>query len=393
MSITDAEVRATKARDGKLTKLSVGHGLQLWAHPSGRRSWHLAYRAGGRQRMAALGTYPEVSLKAARLRAAEVRLQLAKESDPAEPPAAAPAPTFGAVKADWLDWIERGTAAPATKEKAVWLVSLTASIDARPIATLRASDILAVLRPLEAAGQLETAARLRSTISRIFRYAAASDLVGADPTTLLRGAITAPKPVGRAAIVDRPGFTRLMRAIDGYRGRGAVVRAGLMLLALTAARPGELRLAKWEEFDLDEAVWYVPEERMKMRLPHRAPLARQTVEILRSLKAEDGLARPPSPFVLPSPRPTRALSENSFNAALRTMGFAKEEVCAHGFRSSFSTLANKSKLWAYDAIERALAHQDPNEVRRAYHRDDYFEERRRLMQWWADEISAMIAGG
>ena len=391
MPITDAEARAAKPRDGKLTKLSDGHGLQLWAHPSGRRSWHLAYRADGKQRMATLGAYPEISLKDARLRAAEIRMQLAKAPDPSEEPAK-PTATFGAVKSEWLDRFERSAAADATKEKTIWLASLAAPLDALPIAEVRAPDILSVLRHIEAAGHLETAGRLRSTISRIFRYAAAHGLVDADPTTLLRGAIAAPKPVGRSAIVDRPGVARLMRAIDSYGGRGGVVRAGLMLLAMTAARPGELRLAKWDEFDLDAGIWYVPAERMKMRLPHRAPLAHQAVEILRSLKAEDGLARPPSPFVLPSPRPARALSENTFNAALRTLGFAKEVMSAHGFRSSFSTLANESGLWAYDAIERALAHQDASDVRRAYHRADYFEERRRLMQWWADEISAMIAG-
>lgn len=391
MALTDAEARAAKPRDGKLTKLSDGHGLQLWMHPSGKKSWHLAHQVNGRQKSTTLGAYPDVSVKDARQKAAEVRLQVAKEaSEPNKLPAAR---AFGSVKAEWLEWFERGPAAAATKEKAAWLVSLAAPLDARPIAEIRAPDILTVLRPLEAAGHLETAARLRSTISRIFRYAAAHGLVDADPTTLLRGAIAAPKPVGRSAIVDRPGVARLMRAIDSYGGRGGVVRAGLMLLAMTAARPGELRLAKWKEIDLDAGIWYVPAERMKMRLPHRAPLSHQAVDILRSLKAEDGLARPPSPFVLPSPRPARPLSENTFNAALRTLGFAKEVMSAHGFRSSFSTLANESGLWAYDAIERALAHQDASDVRRAYHRADYFEERRRLMQWWADEITAMTASG
>ena len=250
--------------------------------------------------------------------------------------------------------------------------------------------MLAVLRPLEAAGHLETARRLRAAISRIFRFAAAQGVVEADPTALLRGAILPPRPVHRAALVDREGFARLLRAIDVYRGKNPLVRDGLMLLALTAARPGELRLATWAEFDLAARVWTVPAGRMKMRQPHRAPLSAAAVDILQRLQGEDGQARPPSPFILPSQRPGRPLSENAFTVALRAMGFAREEATAHGFRSSFSTLANESGLWAFDAVERALAHQDASETRRAYHRADYFEERRRLMDWWAGEVAAMM---
>jgi integrase len=237
---------------------------------------------------------------------------------------------------------------------------------------------------------LETVRRLRSTASRIFRYAAALGAVEHDPAALLHGAVAAPKPVHRAAILDPKAFGALLRAIDAYEGRASQVREALQLLALTAARPGELRLAQWEgEFDLDAGVWTVPANRMKMREPHKAPLARQAVEILRRLKKQDGLARPASPFLFPSPRPGRPLSENAFNVALRAMGFGKEDISAHGFRSTFSTMANESGLFAFDAVERALAHQDGSEVRRAYHRADYFEERKRLMQWWADKVDVM----
>ncbi|WP_424360209.1 tyrosine-type recombinase/integrase [Methylocystis parvus] len=389
MALTDAQARAARPRDGRLTKLSDGRGLQLWAHPSGKRSWHLAFRAGGRQRSITLGDYPALSLKAARQAADEARARIAAGALDA-PIAAAPAPTFGALKAQWLDGVERSGTAPATIEKAIWLAGLSRELDARPIAELRAPDILAVLKRLEAAGQLETASRLRSTISKIFRYAAAGGHVDTDPTALLRGALLAPRPTHRPALVKREDFARLMRAIAAYQGKGGIVRDGLFLLALTAARPGELRLALWPEFDLEAAVWTVPPSRMKMRLPHRAPLSRAAVEILARLKAEDGQARPPSPFILPSPRPGRPLSENAFNVALRAMGFAGDEATAHGFRSSFSTLANESGLWNFDAVERALAHVDANDVRRAYHRADYFDERRRLMEWWAGEIMGMI---
>jgi integrase len=299
--------------------------------------------------------------------------------------------TFGAIKAEWLDLVERSGAAPKTREKMIWHASLLATLDARPIAELRAPDILAVLKLLEAKGFVETATRLRSTVSKIFRYAAAGGHVDSDPTALLRGALQPPKPKHRAALVTRDDFARLMRAIGAYAGKSGIVRDGLTLLALTAARPGELRLAQWGEFDLEAGVWTVPAGRMKMRQPHRAPLSAAAVDILRRLKKEDGLARPASPYILPGPRPGRPLSENAFNAALRAMGFTGDEATAHGFRSSFSTLANESGLWNYDAVERALAHQDGSDVRRAYHRADYFDERRRLMEWWAGEIVGMIS--
>jgi integrase len=396
MPLTDAQARAARPREGKLTKFSDGQGLQLWAHPSGARSWHLALRVAGRQKSVTLGPYPALSLKEARRAAQAARERLlasAGDVEGGDAPGASAA-LFGAVKAEWLESIERSGAALATRQKAIWLASLAAPLDARPIAEIRAPDLLALLRPIEAAGHLETARRLRAALSRIFRQAAAAGLVEADPTALLRGAIAAPRPVHRAAVVDREGFAQILRAIEAYRGRGGgqgggIVRDALLLLALTAARPGELRLAQWGEFDLAAGVWTVPAGRMKMRQPHRAPLARQALDILHKLKGEDGQTRPPSPFVFPGQRPGRPLSENALNVALRAMGVASADMSAHGFRSSFSTLANESGLWAYDAIERALAHQDASEVRRAYHRADYWEERRRLMQWWADEVAGM----
>lgn len=392
MALMDAAVRAARPRDGRLTKFSDGAGLQLWAHPSGKRSWHLAFRFAGRQRSLTLGAYPSVSLKEARRRAAAARERIAAGDDPSAPQSGsnALAALFGRVKDDWLKSFSRAGRAPATLEKADWLAGLAAPLDARPIADIRPPEILALLRPLEAARHLETARRLRAFVSRIFRYAAAEGLVDSDPTALLRGAIASPQSTPRAAIVDRDGFAQLMRAIDAYQGRGGVVRDALMLLALTAARPGELRLARWPEFDLQRGLWTPPPERMKMRQPHRAPLALQSIAILERLNGEDGQARPSSPFVFPSHRAGRPLSENAFTIALRAMGYAKGEATAHGFRSSFSTLANESGLWAYDAVERALAHQDAGEVRRAYHRADYFEERGRLMQWWANEIERMV---
>lgn len=376
--LTDANCRTAKP-NGKLTKLSDGAGLQLWIHPSGVKSWHVAFRVAGAQKSVTLGRYPSMSLREARDAAAAAR-RAAEDAPPAD------AKSFGAIKREWFDQQRRSAVSASTIEKAEWLLSQTGELDDKPIAAIRAPDVLAILRPIEARGNLETASRLRSTISRIFRFAAAQGIVDADPAALLKGAIAAPARVHRAAIIDRDGFAKLMQAIDAYEGRGGNVRACLMLLALTAARPSELRLATWQEFDLDAAVWTVPAGRMKMRLPHRVPLSPQSVAILRSLPRSHA-------FVFPSERPGRAISESAMGAALRTMGFPSSVHTPHGFRSSFSTLANESGLFAYDAIERSLAHQDISDVRRAYHRADYLEERRRLMNWWADQIDRMLDRG
>lgn len=302
------------------------------------------------------------------------------------------APFFATVRADWLKAQEREAAAK-TARKLAWLCEQLAPLDARPIDMIAARDVYELLKPYEAFGKMETAARLRSTASRIFRYAGQRGLVTADPTALLAGAFVKPKAKPRAALTSREGFARLIRAMAGYRlGESSIVRDGLFLLALTACRPGEIRLALWGEIDLDRAEWAIPAGRMKARQPHRTPLSTAAVALLRRLEGENGTIRPRSPYVLPSPRLGRPLSDAAFNVALRAMGFAQDEASAHGFRASFSTLANESGLWAYDAIERQLAHQDGSEVRRAYHRADYFEERRRLMEWWAREIEGMAAG-
>jgi integrase len=374
--LTDAVVRSAKPKDGKLTKLSDGVGLQLWVHPSGKKSWHVAFRVDGRQKSVTIGPYPGVGLKEAREAA-----RSAKDKS-----RSAPTLTFGAIKADWLAKLSRDGRGGETLARACRMDRYSRQLDGRSIREITPPDILALLRPLEAAGKLETVRRLRATISSIFRFAAALGHVDSDPAALLSGVIASPKVIHRAALIDRGGFARLLRAIDAYESR-LNMREALLLLAYTAARPVEIRLARWQEVDLSGAVWTLPPERMKMRQPHRAPLSTQAVSFFRSLQT--ATCNNSQAFIFPSFRQGRPLSENAFNVALRSMGFAKDEVSAHGFRSSFSTLANESGLWSYDAIERALSHQDASEVRRAYHRADYWDERCRLMQWWADQIDAM----
>ena len=237
---------------------------------------------------------------------------------------------------------------------------------------------------------METAKRLRAVIGSVFRYAIATARADNDPTQALRGAIASPKPEHRAAITDPTAFGGLLRAIDGFMGQ-PTTKAALQLMALLASRPGELRHASWVEFDLDRRVWNVPAERTKMRRPHRIPLPTQAVTILKALHPITGHGV--AGLVFPGLRSVkRPISENTMNGALRRIGFSQEEATAHGFRSTFSTLANESGKWSENAIEAALAHIEPNAVRRAYARGDYWDERVKMMQWWANYLDTLRKG-
>jgi integrase len=260
----------------------------------------------------------------------------------------------------------------------------------RHIGEISAAEVLDVLRKVEARGRLESARRLRSTIGGVFRLAIATARADNDPTFALRGALTAPQVTHRAAIVEPKGFGALLRAVWGYEGQPAT-HAALKLAALLFPRPGELRTAEWSEFDLeaDQPVWTIPAAKTKMRREHAVPLPVQAVAILRELHAITGRGRLAFPGIRTATRP---ISENTLNGALRRLGYAKEEMTSHGFRAVASTLLNESGKWSADAIERALAHQDEDAVRRAYARGRHWEERVRMMQWWADQCDAMRQG-
>jgi len=211
----------------------------------------------------------------------------------------------------------------------------------------------------------------------------------ADPASALKGALTAPTVKHRAAIIEPKAFGGLLRAIETYEG-APETRAALELLALTFVRPGELRAAEWMEFELTAGVWSIPGEKMKMKRPHRVPLAPRAVAILRELQTVTGHGK----FLFPSVRsPVRCMSENTINAALRRLGFEKDEMTGHGFRSAASSMLNESGLWNADAIERQLAHVDNDSVRRAYARADFWDERVRMMTWWADRCDELRCGG
>jgi integrase len=396
MPLTELQVRSAKPQ-AKIAKLSDGGGLQLWVTPDGAKRWRLAYRFGGGQKLLAIGVYPAVGLKEARAVRANAKRLLASGVDPSEAKkqakiekANASENTFEAIADELVDKKRREQKAVVTVGKTKWLLSLAAAaLGNRPIREIAAPEILAVLRKIESRGKLETAKRLRSTVGQVFRYAVATGRADSDPTGALSGAIAAPVTKHRAAIVAPKAFGALLRATTAYEGAPETV-AALELLALTFVRPGELRSAEWSEFDLDGAVWSIPApRRMKMRRPHLVPLCPRVIEVLRDLQTITGQGR----FLFPSVRSVnRCMSENTINAALRRLGFGTDEMTAHGFRSAASSILNESGLWNPDAIERQLAHVDSDSVRRAYARADFWDERVRMMTWWAEKYDELRRG-
>lgn len=295
--------------------------------------------------------------------------------------------TFEAVAKELMDKSEAEGDAPKTLEKKQWLLDFAnKEFGKRPIAEIKAPEILDALRKIEKRGRHETATRARRTIGAVFRFAIATGRAERDPTADLRGALITPTVTHRATIVEPKAVGALLRAIDGFEGH-AVTRYALKLAPLAFVRPGELRQAEWAEFDLVGAEWRIPAKKMKMRRPHRVPLAHQALAILRDLQQITGGSK----YLFPSARSWhRPISDNTLNAALRRLGYDKTELTIHGLRSTASTLLNESGKWHADAIERQLAHQEANEIRGAYtHAAEFWQERVRMMRWWADELDRM----
>jgi integrase len=401
MALTNTALRNAKPSD-KPQKLSDGHGLYLYIASTGGRLWRMNYRFDGRQKTLSFGPYPLVTLAEARQKRDVARRQLLDGHDPGairkdekRKAKLARQNTFGIVAEEYLNKIAQEGRAPVTIKKNRWVLDFARrDLWDRTIHEITSVDVLDCLRGLEARGTHETARRLRSTISSVCRYAIATGRLTTDPTTALKGALIAPTVTSHAAITDAADFAKLLCIIDAYGGQPAT-KAGLQLMALLYPRPGELRQAEWHEFDLDAATWTIPPERMKGRKPHRKPLSRQAIDILRGLKRVTGNY----PLAFPGTRTwKRPVSENTFNNALRRMGYPKEVASAHGFRASASTLLNESGKWQEDAIERELSHVESNEVRRAYARGEHWDERVLMAQWWADHLDqlkygAMKAGG
>jgi integrase len=342
-----------------------------------------------------LGVYPTVSLVEARTRRDEAKKLLARGVDPSAQRKgdryARIESSFRAVAEEVIAKLDREGRAHVTVSKKRWLLDFAfPAFGDRPVAEITARELLGLLREIEGRGLYETAKRLRSTCGMVFRYAIATGRAERDPSNDLRGALTTHQVSHRAAIVDPAGIGALLRAIDGFDGQ-PTTHAALRVAPLVFVRPGELRQAEWKEFDLDAAVWSIPAAKMKMRLPHRVPLSRQSLVILRELKEITGGGR----WLFPSVRTVlRPISENTLNAALRRLGYDSAAMSAHGFRAMAATRLNEIGRWNPDAIERQLAHQEANAVRRAYtYRAEYWPERVSMMQAWADYLDELREGG
>jgi integrase len=385
--------RNVKPRE-KPFKLSDGGGLYLLVQPNANKLWRLAYRFDGKQKLLALGTYPAVSLADVRTKRDEAKRLLAAGIDPSvqrksdrRTAKLSRQNTFAAIADELMEKFEKEGDARATLKKKRWLLEFAvAEFGSRPIAEIKAPEILDALRKIENRGRFETAARVRSTAGAVFRYAIATGRAERDPTGDLRGALITPTVKHRATIVKPSAVGALLRAIDGFDGQPTTL-AALQLAALLFVRPGELRKAEWTEFNFRETEWRIPAKKMKMGREHRIPLARQSLEILNNLKELTGGSR----YLFPSIRSWhRPMSENTLNAALRRLGYDKEEMTAHGFRAMASTLLNETGKFNPDAIERQLAHQEENKVRAAYtHGAEFWLERVRLMKFWADYLDEL----
>ena len=396
MKLNDVAVR--KARpEAKQRKLADGGGLYVLIHPNGGKYWQLAYRFAGKQKTLALGIYPDVSLAEAREKRDAARKLIAKDIDPSAAKQAesrekkiAAANTFEAVTREWVenksnDW--------TAGHKALTLRTLEQDafplLGNRPIAEISSSELLATIRDIEKRGALEIASRVLQRCSAVFRYAIATDRCKNNPAYKMSEALKSPTRTHYNTI-EKGGFPQLLRDIDSYQGNPMTVCI-LQLMALTFTRTGELLGAQWKEIDLDRAEWLIPAERMKMRRPHLVPLSSQAVAVFREAAKFSGDRE----HVFPNRNdPSKPASNAIILRALGRMGYTGK-MTGHGFRSAASTMLNENKSkWGIhrDTIELQLAHVEKNASRAAYNFAEYLDERRTMMQQWADYLDKLKAG-
>jgi integrase len=396
MSLTDTAIRNAKPAE-KPVKKADEKGLFILVTPSGGKWWRFKYRFGGKEKLLAIGTYPDTSLAKAREKRDEARRLLADGIDPGEHRKATKtmkeglaANTFEVIGREWYAKTA-ATLADTTKNKMLKYLEgdVFPVIGHRPITELAAPDLLAVIRRIEGRGAVDVAKRMHNVCGRIFRYAVGHGRATRDPSRDIEMKdILPPSNVQHhASITDPKAAAELLRAIDGFTGT-FTTRCALRLAPLLFVRPGELRHGEWSEFDFNKAEWRIPGSKMKMREQHIVPLSTQALVILREIQAVTGNRR----YVFPSERTAeRPMSENTINAALRRMGYTKDEMTGHGFRSMASTLLHENG-YPHAVIERQLAHGERNKVSAAYNYAEYLPERRTMMQAWAEYLNRLKAG-
>lgn len=392
--LTDKTIKALAPAE-KPYKRSDEKGLYLIVRPDGARWWRFKYRIGGREKLLSLGTYPETTLKAARDARDAARAGLLNGIDPSAKRQATKTAKADTLEAVANEWFAAGCPSKRRRSKAVsegtveqlrqrLKTYVIPYLGRWPLADVTAPELLKVLRRIEGKGNHETAHRVRSLVSGIFRFAIATGRAERDPAADLIGALAAVSTTHFAAVTDKKRVGALLRAIDGYQGQPAVM-AALKLAPRVFVRPGELRGARWAEFDLDAAEWLIPAERMKMGREHVVPLPTQAVEILTELERHTGNGE----LLFPSLRhKDRPISDNTLNACLRSLGYGKEDQTAHGFRTIASTFLHEL---GYDTllIELQLAHRDKNAVRDSYNRAERLDDRRKMMQAYSDYLDGL----
>ncbi len=384
--LREMEVRKAPIKE-KQYRLADGNGLTLLVKPNGSKLWQHRYRFLNKEKLLSLGQYPLVGIKEAREKCLEAKRLLSEGIDPSVQKQLdkieqehATRTSFLLLAEEFLESLYDRELADQTMKKKEWHIrTLAEPLHKRPINDITSAEILHLLKGIERSGRRETAKKLRGTLSAIFRLAVVTLRAENDPTYAIKGALLPPKVTNRAAITDEKQFGCLLRDLDEFTG-WRVIADAIKFQILTMTRPGEVRGAKKQEFDLEKRVWTIPAERMKMRREHKVPLSDQAMKIVNENWSEIEAVE----LIFPSLISNRKwLSENAFNSALRRMGYSQEEVTAHGFRVTASTLLNERE-YNGDFIEAALAHQDKNVIRRTYNRSTYWDQRVQLMQEWAD---------
>lgn len=395
MALASVKVISAKPKD-KDYKLFDGDGLFLMVTTKGGKYWRFKYRFNGKEKLLALGTYPERSLSDARQDRDAARRQIAAGIDPSLARKAqrsarleADANSFEVIAREWFNRFSSDWAPThSSKIKSRLENDIFPWVGSRPIAEIKAPELLAVIRKIEERGALDTAHRAKMDCGRVFRYAIATGRAERDPAADLKGAIPMPKQGHFASITDPKFVGPLLRAIDDFQC-SPVVKCALKLAPLVFVRPGELRKAEWSEIDLNAAEWNIPAEKMKMKVAHLVPLSTQAVQVLAEIKPLTGHSK----YVFPNLRsPLRPMSDVAILAALRRMGFDKDEISVHGFRAMARTILDEVLGIRPDFIEHQLAHavKDPNG--RAYNRTAHLAERKKMMQIWADYLDGLKAG-
>jgi len=390
MKLTDINIKRTKPRE-KAYKLFDGGGLFLQVEPTGGKLWRYKYRFDGKYKLLALGKYPDVSLQEARKRHHEAREQLAKSIDPmavkkAQKLAGAEraANSFEVIAREWLQiWKEGKSDSTINRAFGVLEKDIFPYIGTRPIAEISAPEVLSICRRVEARGAIDTAHRAKEHVSQVMRYAIATGRAERDPCPDLRGALKTVQTKNRPALTEPAQVAELLRAIDAYQG-GLIVRSALRLAPLVFVRPGELRTAKWTDIDLDRAEWKYTVSKTKTE--HLVPLSHQAVEIFLDIQTLTGDGE----YVFAGVRPGRPMSDMTINRALQTMGYdTKTEITAHGFRAMARTLLAERLRVPEAVIEHQLAHKVPDTLGTAYNRTKFIDDRRLMMQAWADYLDGL----